>query len=283
MQSLQFLIDEISIGRKIHISILDLSGILDTPATKINFKNVVHATHYCDVAKSTPEGYSACLRCKMLANNKATQGKKTFGGHCVYGLYEVAVPVMEGNNVAAIVYVGHAVIDKDTTVEKIKKICKFTLVDHKKLIRELDKCEHLDDPDVLYRIGELVADYIIWAYERTPKIKHDLHWLVYLMKRHADEILQTDITLSEFAETYQKNEKYIGRLFKREMGMSYSEYARERRLEAARTMIVDSNEKIIDIALECGFNNVPYFNREFNKKYGLSPTAYRAKNQDKER
>ena len=275
MQSLQFLIDEISEGRKFHISILDLSGILDTPATKINIKNVVHSTHYCDIAKSTPEGLESCIKCKMRANTKATQGKKVFGGHCIYGLYEVSVPVIYGESVAAIVYVGHTVIEESTSIERIKRTCEHTFVDSKKLIRELNKCEHLDDPDELYRIGELISDYIIWAYEHTPKIKHDLHWLVYLMKRHADE--KTDTTLSELAKTYLKNEKYIGRLFKKEIGMSYSEYARERKLEDAKSMIDQSNEKIINIALECGFNSISYFNRAFHKKYGLSPTEYRAK------
>ena len=134
MQSLQFLIDEISNGRKFHISILDLSGILDTPATKIDIKNVVHSTHYCDIAKSTPEGLEACINCKMRANAKATQGKKVFGGHCIYGLYEVSIPVIYGESVAAIVYVGHTVIDESTSIDMIKRTCKFTLVDHKKLI-----------------------------------------------------------------------------------------------------------------------------------------------------
>ena len=277
MQSLQFLIDEISNGRKIHISILDLSGILDTPATKIDIKNVVHSTNYCDIAKSTPEGLEACIDCKMRANAKATQGKKVFGGHCIYGLYEVSVPVIYGDSVAAIVYVGHAVIDRNVSIERIHRTCKLTGVDPENLIHELRKCEHLDNPDELYRIGELISDYIIWAYEHAPKIKHDMHWLVYLMKRHADE--KTDTSLSELAKTYLKNEKYLGRLFKREIGMSYSEYARERKLEAAKSMISQSNEKIIDIALECGFNTISYFNRAFYKKYGLSPTAYRAKKQ----
>ena len=275
MQTLQFLIDELTCGRKFHISILDLSGILDIPATKIEFKNVVHSKKYCDIAKSTPEGKRACLRCKMLANTKATLGKKSFGGHCFYGIYEVSVPVIFDNNVAAIVYVGNTVIDREMSVKRIKKMCKYTFVEQKQLIEELNECESLSNSDELYRIGELVADYIIFLYTRAPKSKHDMHWLVYLMKRHADEMFDTDNSLFELAKTYQKNEKYIGRLFKRDMGMSYAEYKQARKLEAAKSLIAQSDEKIIDIAFECGFNNISYFNRVFQKKYGMSPTAYR--------
>ena len=91
MQSLQFLIDKLSHSRKLHISILDLSGILDTPNTKIDIKNVVHSCKYCAIAKSTPKGGKACLRCKMLANTKAINTKEPFGGHCLYGLYEIVL------------------------------------------------------------------------------------------------------------------------------------------------------------------------------------------------
>lgn len=280
MQTLQFLIDELSNGRNFHISILDLSGILDTPTTKINIKNVVHSKKFCDIAKSTARGYETCLHCKMLANAKATQGKEPFGGYCLYGLYEISVPVIMDDNVAAIVYVGNAVVDKKKAVLKINSMCNYTGVDEAKLICELKECEYLDNPQELFQIGDLIADYIRWLYKRAPKPKHELHWLVYLMKRHAEEMYKSDISLSEHAKTYQKNEKYLGRLFKREVGMSYAEYKNKCKLELAESLIKQSDERIIDIAFECGFNNISYFNRIFQKKYGMSPTKYRAHNKN---
>ena len=80
MQNLQFLIDMLTRGRKLHISILDLNGILNTPTTKIAFENVIHSKKFCDIAKSTEKGYRACLHCKNLANTKATTSKKAFCG-----------------------------------------------------------------------------------------------------------------------------------------------------------------------------------------------------------
>ena len=115
MQNLQFLIDVLTRGRKLHISILDLNGILNTPTTKIAFENVIHSKKFCDIAKSTEKGYRACLHCKNLANTKATTSKKAFCGHCLYGIYEVAMPVIVGDTVSAIVYVGNAIVDIDHT------------------------------------------------------------------------------------------------------------------------------------------------------------------------
>lgn len=277
MQTLQFLIDELSRGRNFHISILDLSGIMDTPDAKLELKNIVHTKRYCAIAKSTPKGGASCLRCKMYANTKAIQGKHPFGGYCIYGLYETATPVLIDGTVCAIVYVGNAVIDKEKSIEIAKRACRHSCVNLESLMNELENCEYLDTPDELFRLGELVSDYLLYLDKNSPKPKHKMHWLVYLMKRHADEMYQTSMSLSEFAKTYQKNEKYIGRLFKHEVGMSYAEYAQEQRLAHAEKMISRSSERIIDIALECGFNNISYFNRSFRRKYGVSPTSYRAK------
>lgn len=278
MQSLQFLIDELTRGRNLHISINDLSKMLTTRSTKLKFKNHVHMIDFCNVVKSTSKGYKACQRCKRLANQKAIKEKTPFGGHCFYGLYEVAHPVVIGNTVAAIVYVGNAVIDNSLSTERARRFSKYAGVNESKACTELEKCEHLDSPDELFKIAELVADYLVILYNHAPKVREKkMHWLVSLMKNHADEMFRTELNLSELAETYQKSEKYLGRLFKKEIGMSFSEYKQMKRLELAEMLVVKGEDKIIDIALECGFNNISYFNRSFQKKYGLSPTAYRKK------
>ena len=279
MQTLQFLIDELSQGRNFHISILDLSGILDTSVTKIKFKNIVHLKNFCNKAKSTSRGYRVCQHCKMLANEKAVHGKEPFAGYCLYGLYEVASPVMIGDSVVAVVYVGNAVINEEEAVFRIHEACKYTRVNPDKLCEELKKCEHIDSSQELFQIAELVSDYLVWLYSRAPKQKEKqkMHWLVSLMKHHVDEMYRTEITLGELAETYQRNEKYMGRLLLREIGMSFNEYKQTRRLELAESLILQSDERIIDIALECGYNSISYFNRAFQKRYGTSPTAYRMK------
>ena len=275
MQSLQFLIDELSKGRSLHISILDLSGILHTHKTKIKFKNIVHLKSFCNKAKSTSRGYRACQYCKMLSNEKAVNEKTPFGGHCLYGLYEVAHPVILDGAVAAIVYVGNAVTNETKSKEQIYKICRYTRVSREELISELEKCEHPDSAEELFRIAELVSDYLLVLYHRTPKQKQKMHWLVSMMKNHADEMFKTGITLTELAETYNRNEKYMGRLFKEELGVSFAEYKQNKRLELAEALLIQGEDRIIDIAFECGFNNISYFNRAFQKKYGMSPTAYR--------
>ena len=95
------------------------------------------------------------------------------------------------------------------------------------------------------------------------------------MKRYADEQYTDSITISELSATYRKNEKYLGRLFKREIGLSFGDYVLSKRLKKAEKLLKTPDEKIIEIALECGFDNISYFNRVFKNKNGMSPGDYR--------
>ena len=61
-------------------------------------------------------------------------------------------------------------------------------------------------------------------------------------------------------------------------GASFSERVLEHRLQKARTMLMDARYnglRISEIAEASGFNEVPYFNRCFRRRFGASPTELR--------
>ncbi len=275
MQSLQTLINLITKSRNIHISFLDITGILDTPYTKVDLTHKLHSNKFCEIAKSTPLGRRICIRCKRRANKKAKTGQSPFGGHCCYGLYEVAFPVLIDNSVVAVVYVGNAILNKELTCSTLKHAAQFTGVDENLLYSHLKECECITDADELFQIAEIVGDYLKLVYKNSPKTTYALHWLVYELKRYADSKFETEISLHEFASIYNKNEKYIGRLFKKQMGIDFHKYCLQLQIEKAEILLLQSNDKIIDIAFDCGFNNISYFNRVFFKKHGVSPSKYR--------
>ncbi|ASK32636.1 AraC family transcriptional regulator [Chryseobacterium sp. T16E-39] len=67
--------------------------------------------------------------------------------------------------------------------------------------------------------------------------------------------------------------------FKREFSKLYNDtpanYIKNKRLEKAAELLTVSDQRITDIAYECGFNDLGTFTKSFGDKYHLTPTSYR--------
>ena len=98
--------------------------------------------------------------------------------------------------------------------------------------------------------------------------------------RCLDEIdlhLHENFRIDDIAERLELNASYLSTLFKREMGCTFTDYVRRRRVDAARNMLLYSDYSCADIAHYLAFSSQSYFNRVFQRETGLSPGAYRAR------
>ena len=83
------------------------------------------------------------------------------------------------------------------------------------------------------------------------------------------------ITLEELAAVVNLSTYYMAHIFKQYTGISPNKYINEHRLAIAGNRLLNENTAVLSIAMECGFNNISYFNRAFKSKYGITPNSYR--------
>lgn len=83
------------------------------------------------------------------------------------------------------------------------------------------------------------------------------------------------LDLSDIADMFNMNSKYIGRIFLRETHMKFSEYLLAYRMYRAREMIETTSEKILYIASKVGYPHINNFYSHFKSYYGVSPTEIR--------
>ena len=76
------------------------------------------------------------------------------------------------------------------------------------------------------------------------------------------------------------NPAYLSRLFRKETGLSLTDYMVEQRLRKAKAELESTNIKISDIAVSVGYSNFSHFSKLFKKLTGLTPQEYRKKYQD---
>lgn len=84
------------------------------------------------------------------------------------------------------------------------------------------------------------------------------------------------ITLSEIASFASMNKTAFCLFFKKATNESFVAYLNLYRLQIACTMLTRSSKTVSEICYAVGFTDIPYFNRAFKQRYGLSPTQYRA-------
>ena len=63
--------------------------------------------------------------------------------------------------------------------------------------------------------------------------------------------------------------------FKKYLNTSPTKYIDDIRLKYARNMVLHTNMTILEIAYECGFENMGYFHKLFKTKFGTSPGELR--------
>lgn len=95
--------------------------------------------------------------------------------------------------------------------------------------------------------------------------------------QYIGENYSSPLRLSELAELVNMNEQYFCRYFKKNIGKTITEYINVIRVEKAATALAETEDKIIDIAAACGFDNTGYFIRRFKKEKGMTPSEYRKK------
>lgn len=78
----------------------------------------------------------------------------------------------------------------------------------------------------------------------------------------------------ELARALGLSEGHIARSFRREMGMSISEYLLRERVKLACLTIRQTGLPLTQVAEQCGFHDYPYFYKTFKKYTGLSPAEY---------
>ncbi|HOS85144.1 MAG TPA: DNA-binding response regulator, partial [Bacteroidales bacterium] len=71
----------------------------------------------------------------------------------------------------------------------------------------------------------------------------------------------------------------LWRIFKKTTGKTLGDYIRDLRLEKAADMLKTGKYRISEVAFEVGYSDAKYFTKNFQKKFGLSPTQYATEHQ----
>jgi AraC family transcriptional regulator len=102
-----------------------------------------------------------------------------------------------------------------------------------------------------------------------------LRWQARRVRDYIEAHIGVQIRVSDLSAIVQRSEAHFSRAFKRSFGQSPHSYLVERRLEQASHLMLASDTSIGDIAAACGFCDQAHLCKQFRRRYGTSPAAWR--------
>ena len=101
--------------------------------------------------------------------------------------------------------------------------------------------------------------------------------LLHAMLRFIEDHVEESCTLHDMAKELKYNESYLSRLFLKSVGIPYSEYVRNIKINHACYLLRNTDESVFGIAMKCGYTTQSSFSRSFKQLTGMVPVEYRAK------
>lgn len=92
----------------------------------------------------------------------------------------------------------------------------------------------------------------------------------YLCQHYSEKI-----TLETLTNIVHFNPSYLSHIFHQEQGVTIRSFLNDKRMEAAKNLLLDTSLNINEISKRSGFTNTTHFNRLFKKIEGISPQDFR--------
>ena len=151
----------------------------------------------------------------------------------------------------------------------------FDFSDSSELIQELDSTSG-DKTVKLSGLLNIILDKMLECGSLISKDKLLPNMgIFYLIINYISRNFTEDIHLSDVARDLGYHEKYLSSAVKSLTGVNFRTFLAMYRVNYAKTLIINNQGSISEIAAKCGFSSINTFNRMFLKITGVTPSVFK--------
>jgi YesN/AraC family two-component response regulator len=137
----------------------------------------------------------------------------------------------------------------------------------------INKITHFDNAEeLIFWLWDIAINYVD-SVLNLGDIKHKD--IIYKAVTYINNNYSEKITLEQVASNIFLSPTYFSKIFKQELGLSFSNYLNRVRIEKAKSLLLHESIPIVDISDIVGFVDQAYFSKVFKKLVGVTPSEYR--------
>lgn len=128
------------------------------------------------------------------------------------------------------------------------------------------------------RLLQLFAELLGEGLQTNPTIESNLADGRTRLRRLISQVPEAELMRCSVLDLAKKlccSQRHFSRLFREEVGVSLRDKQQKLRLDRARHLLEHTSDKIINVALEAGYQSLSLFNVMFKKRFQMTPSQWR--------
>jgi AraC-like DNA-binding protein/ligand-binding sensor protein len=235
---------------------------------------------FCALFAQKSRSCAACLQTQQKLSESATNEPQTVT--CPAGLCDTAIPVRMGDQLIGFLTTGQVFSKKPTEVQfnrTLKLLAEWGVQAEEADLRKsyfdtrvLSSRQH----ESVVRLLSIFAEHLSMISNRIVLQEQNAEPPVIVRaKQFITEHQTEELSLDQVAKSVHTSKFYFCKMFKKATGINFTDYLSRVRTERAKSLLLNPNLRVSEIAYEVGFQSLTHFNRVFKRILGQSPTDYR--------
>ncbi len=239
-----------------------------------------HENPFCAMMVQSSEACSACLRAQQQ-----TCEPKAFEPHtvmCFAGLCETSVPLRVGEKLIGFLKTGEVMLSRPTEsrfARAARQLADWGLKADLKSLKEayfqtpaMSKKKY----ESMVRLLGIFAQHLsLVANQLLIQQGNSEPLAVTRARQFIAEHQAEELSLGRVAQAANMSSCYFCKVFKKATGLNFTNYLSRVRVEKAKTLLLNPNARVSEVAFDIGFTSITNFNRTFKQLAGESPSDYR--------
>jgi AraC-like DNA-binding protein/ligand-binding sensor protein len=239
-----------------------------------------HENPFCAMIAQSNQARGACLRAQQQTCDPTTCGARTV--KCFAGLCETSVPLRVGENVIGFLKTGEVMIKRPTErgfAQAARQLVDFGTKSDLRNLREAYFRTHTMSKkkyESMVGLLEIFAQHLsLVANQLSIQQGNSEPAAINRARQFIAEHQTEELSLRRVAQAANMSSYYFCKMFQKATGVNFTSYLSRVRVEKAKSLLLNPNARVSEVAFDVGFTSITNFNRTFKQLVGQSPSHYR--------